>query len=73
MDDCWHRVLIANEKDAARIQAMVGKFMTFAPHFTGPVPPVESVRDVLKVADTASLENGSGGSYVSHFGTKKWL
>jgi len=64
---------IADERDAARLQALGAKFMRYAPNFTGPVPPEDSVRDLLKVVDAASLEKGSGGSFVSHFGNKQWL
>ncbi|RYP50201.1 hypothetical protein DL768_004222 [Monosporascus sp. mg162] len=53
--------------------AMVAKFAEVAPHFKGPITPEESVRSVLAVIENASVENGDGGSFVSHFGNKQWL
>ncbi|KAF1841920.1 short-chain dehydrogenase [Cucurbitaria berberidis CBS 394.84] len=37
------------------------------------VAPDDAVKDVLSVAKKASVANGDGGSYVSHFGNKTWL
>jgi len=54
-------------------QEMGAKFLQIMPHFTGPSTPAESVRDVLKVLDEASVEAGDGGTFVSHFGNKQWL
>ncbi len=65
--------MVANEEDVARLKALFGKLLAYAPNFTGPVPPADAVRDVMKVAYEASLEKGSGGSFVSHLGTKRWL
>lgn len=64
---------VATEVDSKRLQELGAKFLEYAPHFTGPVPPERSVIDVLEVAYGASWENGDGGSFVSHFGTKRWL
>lgn len=52
---------------------MMGKFQQYAPHFTGPVPPKDAIRDVISVWERASVENGDGGSFVSHHGNKQWL
>ena len=65
--------MAANEEEAARMQALFGKLLSYAPHFTGPVPPEVAVRDVMKVAYDANLEKGDGGRFVSHLGTKRWL
>ncbi|OHE96008.1 short-chain dehydrogenase [Colletotrichum orchidophilum] len=35
--------------------------------------PEESVNDVIKVIYDSSLENGRGGEFISHLGTKRWL
>lgn len=43
------------------------------PDWKGPLTPVESVEMMLKVFDDFSLENGNGGSFVSHYGTQQWL
>jgi len=53
--------------------ALMGKFATYAPHFTGPTPPDGPVRDILRIAGEASIEGGWGGSYTSHNGGKQWL
>ena len=52
---------------------MLGRFAEYAPDFTGPITPRESVGRVLSVIDKASVEGGDGGSFVSHFGNKQWL
>ena len=49
------------------------KFVNYAPNFTGPVAPHESLRDVLALIEKASIEAGDGGSFVSHFGNKQWM
>lgn len=52
---------------------MMGKFQAYAPHFKGPMSPEESVKAVTSVFEKASVANGDGGSFVSHFGTKQWI
>lgn len=54
-------------------RGMVAAFQVYAPHFTGPITPEESARAVISVMNNASIESGSGGSFVSHFGNKQWL
>ena len=49
------------------------KFVAYAPHFTKPLTPEESITAVVKVIGEKSLENGDGGSFVSHLGNKQWL
>lgn len=61
------------EEEGKKAMTMMQKFQVYAPHFTGPASPEDSVKDVLSVAEKASVENGDGGSYVSHFGNKQWL
>ena len=55
------------------LQEMLGAFMKYAPDFKGPAQPKDAIRDVMNVWENASLEKGSGGIYISHLGTKKWL
>lgn len=50
-----------------------GKLQSYAPHWTGPATPEQSVKSVISVYEKASVANGDGGSYVSHLGTKRWL
>jgi hypothetical protein len=66
-------LLVVDEEYGAKLQALFAKMMIYAPHFKGPVPPADAVRDVMKVAYEASLEKGDGGTFVSHLGTKRWL
>lgn len=52
---------------------MLQQFQAYAPSFTKPITPEESVTAVLSVMHKASIEAGNGGSFVSHFGNKQWL
>lgn len=54
-------------------QDMLRKFAAYAPHFKGPEAIDVAIRDVLSVIYKSSVENGDGGSFVSQFGTKKWI
>ena len=54
-------------------QDMASKFATYAPHFTGPMTAQDSVDQQLKLFEKSSIENGNGGTFVSHLGTKQWL
>jgi hypothetical protein len=64
---------IVDEETGAKLAVQGAKFLAYAPHYTGQSLPVDSVRDVLSVVEKSSLENGNGGTYVSHFGNKQWL
>ncbi|RDA93283.1 hypothetical protein CP533_2048 [Ophiocordyceps camponoti-saundersi (nom. inval.)] len=75
---CPGMVETGHHKDATPEQmqslgGLVQKFIQYAPHFTGPATPEAAIRDVISVWERASLENGDGGSYVSHHGNKQWL
>ncbi|PFH62258.1 hypothetical protein XA68_14389 [Ophiocordyceps unilateralis] len=75
---CPGMVETGHHKDATPEQmqslgGLVQKFMQYAPHFSGPAAPEAAVRDVISVWERASVENGDGGSYVSHHGNKQWL
>lgn len=52
---------------------MIEKFLAYAPHFRGPITPEESVKRMMEVVESKSVENGDGGAFVSHFGNKQWL
>lgn len=56
-----------------KVGEMFQKFVTYNPDFKGPSSPEAAVRDVIAVWESASIEGGSGGTYVSHHGNKKWL
>ncbi|RAH76177.1 NAD(P)-binding protein [Aspergillus japonicus CBS 114.51] len=52
---------------------MLKAFREYAPHFRGPSSPKAAVRDVLSVMHRASVQNGDGGTFVSHYGTQQFL
>lgn len=52
---------------------MGAKFAAYAPHWTGPLSPEDSVKAVMSVVEKASVEAGDGGSFLSHKGNKEWL
>ena len=54
-------------------QEMSAKFAAYAPHFTGPITPQESVGHMLKVFARSSVDSADAGTMVSHFGNKQWL
>jgi len=56
-----------------KLGQIIQKMKNYAPHFMGPATPDAAVRDVISVWEKASVENGDGGSFISHLGTKKWL
>ncbi|KAI3327598.1 NAD(P)-binding protein [Xylariaceae sp. AK1471] len=55
------------------VKGMMGKFVKYAPHFRGPVPPAGAIADVIKVWEEASIEKGNAGDSLSHWGNKRWL
>jgi hypothetical protein len=63
----------AAPEDAEKAAVLVSKFVEYAPHFTRPLTPEESVAAVLSVLNKASIANGDGGAFISHLGTKQWL
>ena len=50
-----------------------GKFMKYAPHFTGPSPIDVAIGQMISVMERSSIQNGDGGRSVSQFGNKQWL
>ncbi|KAJ5306733.1 Short-chain dehydrogenase/reductase SDR [Penicillium antarcticum] len=56
-----------------KVAVLVQKFAEYAPHFQRPLTPEESITAVLSVMNKASIENGDGGAFISHLGTKQWL
>lgn len=66
------RVTPPTEEELRGNQAMGAKFLAYAPHFTGPISPEESVRMQLDVIEKATVET-DGGAFISHFGNKQWL
>jgi hypothetical protein len=52
---------------------MAAGFLRAYPEWKGPAQPEDSVRDMLAVIEKASIEDGFGGSFLSHHGDKHWL
>ncbi|RFU76459.1 hypothetical protein TARUN_5815 [Trichoderma arundinaceum] len=78
MSICPGMVDTGHQKDATPEQqeslgAMFQKFITYNPQFKGPATPEAAIKDVISVWEKASIEGGSGGTYVSHHGNKQWL
>ncbi|KAF2670229.1 NAD(P)-binding protein [Microthyrium microscopicum] len=63
----------ATPEQLQKAMAMGGKFVAYAPHFTGPAQPESSVKDVISVYEKASVAAGDGGSFISHLGNKQWI
>ncbi|KAK2039043.1 short-chain dehydrogenase [Colletotrichum somersetense] len=62
-----------SQNQLEKAMRMAAKFEQYAPGRAQPRAPEDSVRDVMKVIDDSSLENGRGGAYISHLGSKRWL
>ncbi|KAK4167854.1 hypothetical protein QBC43DRAFT_297119 [Cladorrhinum sp. PSN259] len=63
----------ATPEQAAALGGITQKFLQYAPNFSGPSTPDQSVQDIRKVIDEASIEKGLGGDFISHLGGKRWL
>ncbi|KAK4119717.1 NAD(P)-binding protein [Parathielavia appendiculata] len=61
------------QEQQRKLESVFAQFTEYAPHFSGPARPEDAVRDVISVLERASVENGDGGSFVSHLGNKQWL
>ncbi|KAK8073098.1 short chain dehydrogenase [Apiospora saccharicola] len=59
-------------KQLEGVGGMMKKFAEYAPHWTGPITPEESVRAVRSVWEKATVEE-NGGDFISHYGNKQWL
>lgn len=51
---------------------MLKKFQEYAPSFTGPISPEDSVTAMLSVIHNATVEKDAGG-FLSHKGDRNWL
>lgn len=63
----------ATPEEIQGLTGFMGKLVTYAPHFKGPITPEESVRHVRSTWEKASIEGGFGGAFVSHLGNKQWV
>lgn len=64
---------IATPEQLEAIGGFAGKLAGYAPDFKGPISPKESVLHLRQIFETASIENGFAGAFVSHFGNKQWV
>ncbi|EEY19359.1 conserved hypothetical protein [Verticillium alfalfae VaMs.102] len=80
-DDCksWYQYVSAStngrlvsEEAQDGAKKMAEKLNKYAPG-TQPKTPDAAVVKILEVVYGSSLENGRGGAYISHLGTKRWL
>jgi hypothetical protein len=51
----------------------MGKLSTYAPHFKGPTPVDEAIRNIRSTWEKVGIDSGYGGAFISHFGNKQWL
>ncbi|KAI0457981.1 hypothetical protein F5B21DRAFT_512400 [Xylaria acuta] len=63
----------ATDAQKQRFGDFLQSLQRYAPHFTGPKTTESAVEDLLAVVGKSSVENGDGGSFVSQFGTKRWI
>lgn len=64
---------VATEEEKKGLELMISKFSKYAPDWKGPITATESAERVLGVIHKASLEDGYGGAFISHYGNKQWL
>lgn len=72
MNLCWQCDGSDTEEELKGFEQMLAMFKDYAPGFTGPISPQQSVEMTLSVIDQATVEK-DGGQFVSHFGNKQWL
>lgn len=65
--------MTATDEEKELMEEMIGKFVKYAPHFTGPTPIDVAVGQMLSVMEKASAEAGDGGTSVSQFGNQQYL
>jgi hypothetical protein len=59
------------DEDLKSAMAMFEAFKKVAPHWKGPLTPIESVELQKKVIDGLTIEDS--GKFLSHWGNKEWL
>lgn len=55
------------------LSALMGQFVSYAPDFKGMISVEECIRQIRSTWEKASIEDGFGGAFVSHYGDKQWL
>jgi hypothetical protein len=64
-------LMTATEEEMKNYQAMFESFKKLAPHWKGPLTPIESVELQAKVIDNMTIADS--GKFLSHWGDKNWL
>lgn len=65
--------ITATPEQQERLKKMFHSFAEYAPHFKGASTTEAAVKDILSVMEKSTVENGDGGSFVSHYGNQQWL
>jgi hypothetical protein len=65
------KFLLATEQEIQQYTALIEGFKKKAPHWKGPLTPLESVGHQLKVIEGLGIEDS--GKFLSHWGDKNWL
>jgi hypothetical protein len=60
-------------EDRARLERMIAVFQKYDGPIMANKLPAEAAKGVLALVQRSSLENGYGGSFLSHNGTQRWL
>ncbi|KAK5169680.1 uncharacterized protein LTR77_005658 [Saxophila tyrrhenica] len=61
-----------SEGDLLRFQNITARFEKYAPGFKA-TSPTDAAQKCLAAIERSSLQGGSGGSFLSHNGTKRWM
>ena len=70
---CTSDIDAATDEEKQALSVMFGKFLKYAPHFTGPSTADVAIDQMISVMERSSVRSGDGGSSVSQFGNKRWL
>jgi hypothetical protein len=63
----------SHSRPDARSDELHGKISIYAPDFKGATPVEDAIPIIRSTWEKASIEDGYGGAFVSHHGTKQWL
>lgn len=64
--------MAVTDEQRAGLGGMVKKFQEYAPTFTAPISPEDSVKAMLNVIENATVEKDAG-AFLSHKGDRNWL
>jgi hypothetical protein len=55
------------------LKGFMGRMAAYAPYFTGATPVHEAIPVIRSTWEKVSIDDGFGGSFISHFGNKQWV